>query len=825
MPLPRGVCQIIYTFCKVRGQKVIVQLLNNEPRHLEPLLKAFEFWDQYLFKQSIRYQTHISTGRDYMDWQEKYVMMLWLSHLMLTPFDLTSIVSDDFESTPAYLDLPIKLPSKTPVIARRLIKIAILYRSSPRKEQEAGKTLLASLALRADMQKIDLHSSLINWALADIRSLNVSPDQPVYAIINLLAFLAAFLKSAYDTAILPIIGPVWNCVQMLMIESSNGWITSLVVIQRFLVKILRLLGTILYRLQTQGFETILNSILQHLFSLLDNSDTSLRLAASKALGLLASRFDSDMNTQLVEMIWQNLSENFDWRASYRVLESRKWDIYDQRLRLSQSSYDRVNAQLWHGNIFTMAHMLHRRSVPYVFLTQCAACLVAALNFSQKLALKALGDNVRDAACYGVWALARKYRTSEIDENEDNPLHGTRIVPLQGLAQELIKAACLDPENNIRRAASAALQEMIGRHPDQIDLGISLVGTVDYHAVASKSNAMIVVALKVSRLTPAYWQTVVEGLMEWRGIQNHDAYTRSVAAKSLGYVATASYDCVDTTTLALADMLQSTPPLLFDVRQGRSLALAAIIETVQELVYHTGEVVMPTNIKEILQNNQLDTSPKHTVHDSLNRRNLWRSLTYIVKPPTEGELLRYKEAIMDSDSIFEATAGLLRALASATRQETPWPLKAYENLNETELLKYLEIVIGSLSRQNRSTRWICSRALYALLRIAPLNIGDKYLATIMVTAYPNSQTGTGQERLGFISALGVVFSYAQILDHQTGGSTTRQRKVVETLLRIIEVENSVTIKCEVLQSIAIGPLTSGGRQESTSCQGSHRAYTL
>ena len=810
MPLPRGVCEIIYTFCKVRGRKVIVQFLNNEPKHLEPLLNAFELWDEYLFEKSIRYQTHYSIYRDFMNWRELYVMMLWLAHIMLTPFDLTSIASDGFEATATYLDLRVNLPAKTPVIARRLVKIALCYQYSSRKEQEAGRVLLASLALRADMQRIDVHSSLIDWALDQLRSLRDSSDQPVYAVINLLSFLATFLKSAFDSALIPIIGPVWECVQMLIVvEQNGGWIAPMVVVQRLLVKVLRLLGAIFYRTQVEGFETTLNDILQHLFLLLDNSDTSLRLVASKSLGLLASQFDSDMASQLVEMIWENINERFDWRASSRALEARWLDFDYQNLLISQSSYNNVNAQLWHGSIFTMARMLHQRSVPQPLLVRCVLCLAAALNFNQKLALKTVGDNVRDAACYGIWALARKYRTYEIYESMDHLLQTTGILALQSLAHELIKAACLDPENNIRRAASAALQEMIGRHPDQIDLGISLVSIIDYHAVTSRPNAMIAVSLKISRLTPIYSQIVVEGLLDWRGIQSQDVRTRSLAGRSLGYVAAASYDCVDNMTLALADMLQSTPPLQFDIRHGRSLALAAVIETVLELVYHRREVPIPTNIEEILQEDHLDSSPKPVQKDLGSSRNLWRSLTYTIKPPTEKELLQYEEAVMDSDSILEATASLLRALASAARHETHWPLTGYKKPTETEVLRYLDIVIGSLARQNYSTRGICCQALYALLHIAPLGLGNQYLATMIGAVEPNCYKFGGQERLGFICALGVIFLFVQILDRVSSESPTRQLQVAETLLRLTQGDNAVEVKCEAFYSLANGPLRHGG----------------
>ncbi|KAI4255724.1 MAG: hypothetical protein L6R42_006599, partial [Xanthoria sp. 1 TBL-2021] len=85
-PLPRAICRSLYTFCKVRGPKVISRFFRNGPDILEPMLDAFELWNR---------PAECANSSDQLIWEEKYVMLLWLSHLALTPFDLESI------STPA----------------------------------------------------------------------------------------------------------------------------------------------------------------------------------------------------------------------------------------------------------------------------------------------------------------------------------------------------------------------------------------------------------------------------------------------------------------------------------------------------------------------------------------------------------------------------------------------------------------------------------------------------------------------------------------------------------------------------------------------------
>ncbi|KLU82087.1 small nuclear ribonucleoprotein, partial [Magnaporthiopsis poae ATCC 64411] len=42
MPLPAAICKLLYTLCKIRGEKVVVRFLSVETRHLERLMSALE---------------------------------------------------------------------------------------------------------------------------------------------------------------------------------------------------------------------------------------------------------------------------------------------------------------------------------------------------------------------------------------------------------------------------------------------------------------------------------------------------------------------------------------------------------------------------------------------------------------------------------------------------------------------------------------------------------------------------------------------------------------------------------------------------------------
>jgi hypothetical protein len=78
------------------------------------------------------------------------------------------------------------------------------------------------------------------------------------------------------------------------------------------------------------------------------------------------------------------------------------------------------------------------------------CLLQALTFDLRRASHSIGANVRDAAAYLVWSLSRACSASTLAPFADD------------LATALICVACLDREVGVRRAASAAFQEGVGR---------------------------------------------------------------------------------------------------------------------------------------------------------------------------------------------------------------------------------------------------------------------------------------------------------------------------------------------------------------------------
>ena len=77
-------------------------------------------------------------------------------------------------------------------------------------------------------------------------------------------------------------------------------------------------------------------------------------------------------------------------------------------------------------------------------------LFEALYFDIRKGAHSIGSNVRDAAAYVLWALARAQDVTTMAPHANN------------MAKRLVTVALFDREIHIRRAASAAFQEHVGR---------------------------------------------------------------------------------------------------------------------------------------------------------------------------------------------------------------------------------------------------------------------------------------------------------------------------------------------------------------------------
>ncbi|CAK7568494.1 MAG: hypothetical protein SEPTF4163_006487, partial [Sporothrix epigloea] len=606
MTLQDAVAKILYTICKVRGEKVVVSFLPVETRHLEPLLGALEAQAAAATTPAATKLTGNSSNSGSWTWQERYLVLLWLSQLLLAPFDLATISTgrrglvdddedDDTEETAGkHSSLPeIENfvwpdidPASIPSITLRILPLAVRYLAVASKERDAARILLVRIAMRRDMQELGIREALVRWALASIDGQSTVVCQPYY-YIGTLSFLAGILSASagasdMDEALAAISAAVHTLADEDGESGSNpifAAIRSSALARKMMIKVARAVTVRYIQLlnQPQGLDdqpdmaaaadAAIETTIGYLLGRLADNDTPVRFAASKALSVITLRLPPDMAAQVSDAVLEALERNV---------------LHDSTTgHLDLTAIDPLE---WHGLMLTLAHLLYRRSPPLEALPAIIPALQRGLAFERRsVSGSATGTNVRDAACFGIWALARRYTTAELQ-----PL---RV--LQALATDLVVAGCLDPADNIRRGSSAALQELIGRHPDTVYEGISLVQAVDYHAVALRSRAVSDVAQRVTALSwKIYGVALREALMGWRGFADAgDAAARRTAATSFGQVtylvATAGkerkpLDCFSETVETLVARIRVLQARQVEERHGFLLALAAVIDILPSL---------------------------------------------------------------------------------------------------------------------------------------------------------------------------------------------------------------------------------------------------
>ncbi|KAH8900041.1 beta-tubulin cofactor d [Thozetella sp. PMI_491] len=527
MPLSTAICLLLYTLCKIRGEKVVVRFLNVEAKYLELLLAALEDAERAHLTESVTFVA--------WTWQERYMVLLWLSHLMLAPFDLATISSAGVEEDDIPMFPGFRWPKGLPGITIRIMPIALKYLASPGKERDAAKALLVRISMRKDMQQLGVLDALVRWALFTLRPNKDDADQTQYRSIGVLSYLAGVLRSSLDTSDMDkYIVTIFQAVHGIASDedSESNMILSSALARKMTIKLLRSIAVLILRDPVQDMTTteLVETTIGYLLERLADNDTPVRLAASKALSIITLKLDTDMAAQVVEAVLEALNRNVLWvKNPHDPDAARSRDLTT------------VDALEWHGLMLTLSHLLYRRSPPPENLSDIILALIMGLSFEQRSASGiSVGTNVRDAACFGIWSLGRRYTTSELLDVPTSRFSvsksaGTKVSVLQILATELVVSACLDPAGNIRRGSSAALQELIGRHPDTVEQGIWVVQTVDYHAVARRSRAIQDVAMAATKLSAQYGEAILEALLGWRGTGNSDAAARRPAGASYGAI--------------------------------------------------------------------------------------------------------------------------------------------------------------------------------------------------------------------------------------------------------------------------------------------------
>ncbi|KAI0732028.1 TBCD protein [Fomitopsis betulina] len=480
----KWVAEHMYQYIKFRGYKTISRFF---PHEIADLTIALEYM---LLPNSPALANHFN-------WPIRYVVLLWLSLVCMIPFDL-----EQFDETDRAGETAEKLES----LGRKHLNNAGL-------ERDAAAILLARLYVRQDTS-VRL-PGFTAWAAEVVRA----PMEP-FLTMGLLQVLCELTKSGsveVVTAHAPTILDVANAVE------ANPSLLQNTLIRKYRTKlvsrtVLRLLPATPLVTRSKGraltsstedeklieadydFDVPdqLESVLEDLFTSLQDKDTLVRWSAAKAIARISERLPPDFARQVLE----NLINLFSIHSIAAAT------IYDM---------PSIAEGTWHGACLACAEMARRGLVADDALANLIDWQCKALYFDIRKGAHSVGSNVRDAACYVLWSLARAQCPTVLSPFADN------------LSRRLVTAALFDREIHIRRAASATFQEYVGR-TSLFAHGIDVLRKTDFYSVGIRRNAFLVATPEVAEHV-VYRPFLIDHLLSVT-LRHWDPQMRQLGAQSL-----------------------------------------------------------------------------------------------------------------------------------------------------------------------------------------------------------------------------------------------------------------------------------------------------
>uniref|UniRef100_A0A5K3F699 Tubulin-specific chaperone D n=2 Tax=Mesocestoides corti TaxID=53468 RepID=A0A5K3F699_MESCO len=560
------VFKIIHLMINTRGYKCLVRLMPHTVDDLEPVLDLLKTQDL----------------NDHDNWQTRYVLLLWLSIVIMVPFALERLEKQG-------------KPPLSECVLNEAKKHVVLDDVT----QDGAAYLLAKLISRPDVYPSKLED-LFLWAECELKDANYDSHKDQMRVSGCLRSFANICKIVPRAVLYPHASRLLNIINTLIPERIN----KNVLLARLRTKLIQRIGLLFcprraaaasWRYQ-RGFRSLmdnLSSIMQSQTNVLCGGDMCLSDAASSTESYLTSKTQGneekdddeiidvpDEVADVIDQLIDALRSKFTyvrWSAAKglgRICSRLTAPFVDDVLSAILNLCTRLEPfTAWHGACFALAELGRRCLLLPEKLPEVIPVVLTALFYDEKSGDCNFGSNVRDAACYCCWAFARAYSASDF------------ACHVHEVSRKLILSALFDRELNVRRAAAAAFQENVGRQ-GQFANGIEIITTVDYFAVGSISNCYLNLSKFVAGFEE-YTSAVIEHLAFAR-LGHWDENIRDMAARALNKL----------TPLAVEQLQQSIlPKLLHNVgssdlymRQGSVLGIAEVIESLSATNSLPGEIV-------------------------------------------------------------------------------------------------------------------------------------------------------------------------------------------------------------------------------------------
>ncbi|CAH1400055.1 unnamed protein product [Nezara viridula] len=520
--------QYMRLITNVRGTKVILQHLPHSAQDLEPVLTMLENQDE----------------KDNNNWETRYCLILWLSIIVKIPFHMSRLDSNDV--------------GKDSTVIQRLYNICKKYAMVVDLCRDACAYLTSQFLTRTDTKDC-LLPEYFQWAcdLITQENLNWMRFGPMLSI-------AAILKYGKREDLLPYAPKLLKTMMTMNWKSEPYRLCrklAMKVIQRIGLTFLK--ARVISWRYKRGMRILpidisqwptgdhiktpalnvknedeaeedlevpaeMEDIIEELMQGLRDSDITVRWSAAKGIGRIMGRMTKQLADDVVVCVLD-------------LLSPRESDC------------------AWHGGCLALAELSKRGLLLPSRLEEVIPLVKKALLYDEPLGHTSVGSHIRDAACYLAWTFARAYDTHVF----------APYVP--DIANALVVLTCFDREVNIRRAASAAFQEHIGRQ-GTFPHGIDILTAADYFTVGVRTNAYLNISVYIAQFKE-YTTSLIDHLVD-RKIEHWDIAIRDLSAKALHNMTKHAPQYM--LEIVLPTLLQKTNSIDANVRHGSIISIGEIV---------------------------------------------------------------------------------------------------------------------------------------------------------------------------------------------------------------------------------------------------------
>ncbi|GAA5998840.1 Cin1p [Rhodotorula paludigena] len=421
-------------------------------------------------------------------WELRYCLLLWLSVCIRLPFSLSLLATGTSSG---------------------IEEIGFSWLDRSGREGEGAQEVLGRYFARND---VDL-SKLVHWCEESMSN----PDKPLLALA-LVSSLLIVLSSASPSHILPHFARLYGLLAYLPPPADGRAGAGIAKARAKLAGRLALLKV--QAACESGEEDVpdeVEVIVGELIEGLSHPDTISRYSAAKYLSRLSLVLPPDFAAQVVEAVLATFEEAL--APAEREGGTGEGKAQGACLAIGEMARRGLLSRQQEGQKDLVARVLD--------------CTLQALAYDHLTSLHPVGSSVRDSASYVLWSLSRTMPSSLLSSRQT-----------QRLAESLLCTACFDREVSVRRAASAAWQEAVGRW-GVFPHGIATLRLVDFFTVSVRHRAFLQAAVGVAEFND-YRAAIVTHLIggdgvasTGTGIAHYDGEIRALSAQALGKVVSAA----------------------------------------------------------------------------------------------------------------------------------------------------------------------------------------------------------------------------------------------------------------------------------------------